>query len=257
MNETFAGTKVIGHRGSAGTHPENTMLSFQEAHRVGADAIEFDVQVSHDGVPVVIHDEKVDRTTNGSGWVKDLTFEELQRLDAGSWKHESFAGAQIPALSEVLAWAKDTELFLNIELKTGVIQYPQLEELVIRQVEAYGLQNRVILSSFNHYSLVEAHRINPDIETAILFMEGLYEPWNYARQLGASGLHCYWPIATVPQLVQGAHAAQMPLRPFTVNEDEYLRTFMQHGLAVFTDYPEKALAIRAALHSPQQARKEN
>jgi glycerophosphoryl diester phosphodiesterase len=221
------------------------MTSFQEAHRVGCDGIEFDVQLTKDGVPVIIHDEQVERTTNGSGWVKDLTFDELQRLDSGSWFDASFAGTKIPALSDVLQWAQDNSLLLNIELKTGVIPYPHLEEKVIRQVEAYKLQDRVILSSFNHYSLVEAHRINPEIETAILFMEGLYEPWNYARQIHATGLHCYWPVATVPQLVQGAQTAGMPLRPFTVNEEKYLELFMQNGIsAVFTDYPEKALALR-------------
>ncbi|MDQ0340870.1 glycerophosphoryl diester phosphodiesterase [Caldalkalibacillus uzonensis] len=240
-------TLIFAHRGAKGTHPENTMIAFQTAEQQGADGIELDVQLSKDGVPVVIHDETVDRTTNGSGWVKDMTYQELQTLDAGSWFDPSFTGQRIPTLNEVLAWVRDTPLLINIELKNGIVPYPNLEQIVIDLVHRYQLEKRVILSSFNHYSLVDIHRLAPHLETAILYMEGLYEPWHYARRIGASALHCYLPAA-VPKMIEEAKRAGMPLRPFTVNREEDISSLMQAGCAaIFTDWPERARNIRQTL----------
>lgn len=237
-------TLIFGHRGSAETHPENTMVSFEAAYEAGADGVELDVQLSKDLVPVVIHDETVDRTTNGKGWVKDLTVAELKNLDAGSWFDPSCSGATIPILEEVLEWIASTPLLLNIELKSGVVRYPQIEERVLSLVKKYQLIDRVIISSFNHYSLVEIRQLDPTIETAILFMEGLYEPWNYAKSVGAKGLHCFLPVA-VPELLIGAKQAGTPVRPFTVNEDKHIAALIKNGVdALITDCPEKAVKIR-------------
>ena len=239
--------KIFGHRGSAGNRPENTLVSFQEAARAGADGIELDVQLSQDGVPVVIHDERVNRTTNGEGWVKDLTFAELRALDAGSSFSEEYRGEKIPSLDEVLAWLKGTELVVNVELKTGLYRYEGIEAKVLELVAKYDLEDRVIISSFNHYSLVETRRLNPTIETAILFMEGLYEPWTYAKTVGAQGLHCFLPVA-VPELLQGAVEAGMPVRPFTVNDEAVMEKLIRGGAAgFFTDHPEKAVEVRRNL----------
>lgn len=171
-------TAIFAHRGSAGTHPENTMLSFEAALKAGAEGIEFDVQLTKDDIPVVIHDETVNRSTNAYGWVKDFTYEELKSFDAGSWFAPSFQGVTIPSLEELFRWAVHTPLILNVELKSGVIHYPGMEKIVIDLITKYQLKDSVIISSFNHYSLVECHRLDPEMETAFLFMEGLYEPWN-------------------------------------------------------------------------------
>lgn len=251
MSAQNAVTNIFGHRGSAGTHPENTMISFQAAEHAGAEGIEFDIQLSRDGVPVIIHDETLERTTNGKGWVKDLTFSELQQLDAGAWFSEKYKGTKIPALEEVLTWAQGNRLLLNLELKTGIVKYPQMEEKVIRLVEQYDLTHRVILSSFNHYSIVDVRRIHPGVETAVLFLEGLYEPWNYAKSLGATGLHCTWEIAMIPEFMDGANRAGTPVRPFTVNKEEHMQIFIRNGCdAFFTDWPEKAVQVRRSMANP-------
>ena len=121
-------TKIFAHRGSKGTHPENTLASFKEAVRVGSDGIELDVHLTKDGHLVVIHDETVDRTTNGTGEIRNLTLAEIKAMDAGGWFHNKYAGEKIPTLEEVLLLL--TELGfngqLNIELKTDVIQYKGL-----------------------------------------------------------------------------------------------------------------------------------
>lgn len=240
-------TQIFAHRGSSGTHPENTMVSYIEAERLGADGLELDAQMTKDGELVVLHDERVNRTTNGKGWVKNFTLKELKELSAGSWFKKKYHDAQIPTVKEVLDWARGNELLLNIELKTGVVKYPDLEQKVIDMVKEFGVKERIILSSFNHYSMQKAHMIDPTVETAILYMEGLFEPWKYARKLGASGLHCYWPAAA-PELIDGAKRENIAIRPFTVNKETKLKAFLKAGCTgIFTDWPEKALKIREKL----------
>lgn len=240
-------TLIFGHRGSAGTHPENTMISFEAALKAGAEGIEVDVQLTKDLVPVIIHDERVDRTTNGSGWVKDLTLAQIQQLDAGSKFDPAFSNVTIPTLEELLKWTANTPLFLNIEIKNEFVRYLGIEQQILELVQKYHLLNRVIISSFNHYSLVEVRKLNREIETAILFMEGIFEPWNYARSIGANALHCYLPVA-VPELFVGAAQAQMPVRVFTVNEkNDMIYLFNHRCSAIFTDWPQKAVEIRNSL----------
>ncbi|ADU28931.1 glycerophosphodiester phosphodiesterase [Evansella cellulosilytica] len=240
-------TLIFAHRGAAGTHPENTMEAFKAAKLAGADGIEFDVQMTKDRVLVVIHDETVDRTTNGTGWVKDFTYDQLKQLDAGSWFDESFQKANIPTLEEVFKWAANTSLLLNVELKNGVVQYEGIEEAVIDLIKQYKLEDRTVISSFNHYSLVEVNRLDSKLETAILFMEGLYEPWNYAKNVGATGLHCFLPVA-VPELLVGARANHVQVRPFTVNEEKHMYGLIRGQCdAIITDWPEKAVQVREAV----------
>ncbi|WP_290369680.1 glycerophosphodiester phosphodiesterase family protein, partial [Peribacillus simplex] len=144
-------TLIFAHRGSAGTHPENTMSAFKEAARVGADGIETDVQLSKDGEVVIIHDEKLDRTTNASGYVKDRTLMELKTLNASATHKGKLGKEKIPTLEELFIWLYDNQLFCNIELKNTLFLYPGLEEKVIRLIRTYEMEERVILSSFNHY----------------------------------------------------------------------------------------------------------
>ncbi|WP_048600940.1 glycerophosphodiester phosphodiesterase [Rubeoparvulum massiliense] len=236
--------KIFAHRGSKGTHPENTMAAFREAVRLGADGIELDVHLTRDKQVVVIHDEKVDRTTNGTGFVKDHSLQELKQLDAGSWFHPSYEQETIPTLEEVFTLIRETPLQVNIELKTDHIQYEGIEDQVIQLVRQHQLEDRVILSSFNHYSLVKTKQLAPEMETGILFMEGLFEPWEYAKRLGASALHCYYPIAFSPIGIEALQQG-MAVRPFTVNHEEHMKQLFQQKIsAIITDYPGKALEIK-------------
>ncbi|MBS2770105.1 MULTISPECIES: glycerophosphodiester phosphodiesterase [Anoxybacillaceae] len=237
-------TKIFAHRGSAGTHPENTMISFYEAERVGADGIELDVQMTKDGKLVVIHDETIDRTTDGTGWVKDFTYQELQAFNAVYKFANQYGVCRIPLLEEVLEWISPTSLLLNIELKNGLIAYHKLEEKVIEMIKYYQLESRVILSSFNHNSMARCHQMAPDIATALLYMEPLYQPWQYARLLGASGLHPYYRTLS-PLFVQKAHANQIAVRPFTINHERLMKQMFEHRVdAIFTDYPLKAKQVK-------------
>jgi glycerophosphoryl diester phosphodiesterase len=116
------------HRGASGNYPENTMLSFQKALELGASGIETDVQMTSDGKLVLIHDERVDRTTDGVGFVKDYTYSELNKLDAGSWLSSDYANEKIPNFEGFLEFIKNTKLLLNLEIKSNIIQYPGIEK---------------------------------------------------------------------------------------------------------------------------------
>ena len=182
-------TQIFAHRGYCAKYPENTMLAFREAEKAGADGIELDVQLSKDGEVVVIHDEKVNRTTNGKGYVRDLTRKELQRVDAGHTMKTIMKKEPIPSLSEVLEWMTSNEIICNIELKNNIFRYEGMEEKVIQLVREYKLSQRVIISSFNHYSIVKSYRIAPEIEIAPILGNAVYMPWVYAKSIGAKAIH--------------------------------------------------------------------
>jgi glycerophosphoryl diester phosphodiesterase len=236
-------TKIFAHRGSAGTHPENTMIAFYEAERAGADGIELDVQLTKDGQIVVIHDETIDRTTDGTGWVKDFTYHELQQFNAAYKFANQYGTCRIPLLEEVLAWICSKPLFLNIELKNSVIAYEKLEEKVIAMIRHYRLEDRTILSSFNHNSMARCHRLAPAIETALLYIEPLYEPWHYVCVMRAKGLHPYHRNVTEP-FIRQARRHQIAVRPFTINKESLMKKMFQYKVdAIFTDYPLQAREV--------------
>ena len=239
-------TLILAHRGFAAEYPENTMLAFKEAEKTGADGLELDVQMTRDGELVVIHDEKVDRTTNGTGLVKDFTLEELRKLDARFKFKELSKKEQIPALDEVLEWLSGTGMICNIELKNSIIPYEGMEEKVINLVRAYGLTDRIIISSFNHYSIVHSYILAPEIEIAPLLSEGLYMPWIYAQSIKAKGFHPHWRAAP-DQIVKASLESGIEVRPYTVNkESELERLFKLNCSAVITDDPAKAKRMKEA-----------
>ncbi|NMO96504.1 glycerophosphodiester phosphodiesterase [Paenibacillus lemnae] len=233
-------TKVINfaHRGSSAICPENTMAAFHKALEQGATGIETDVQMSRDGRLVLIHDEMLNRTTSGKGLVKDHSWSEIGQLDAGSWFHEDFQGEKVPSLEQLLDFTRDKGTIVNIELKNGVVLYPGLEERVIECVRQYGMEERVIISSFNHYALVKCKALAPEISTGILYMEGLYEVWDYAQTVGADALHAF-KYAVLPEWVEQARSKGLVYHPFTVNDAKEMMHLMQAGVAgIITDFPD-------------------
>ena len=241
-------TKIFAHRGSAGTHPENTMIAFLEAERVGADGIELDVHLSADGEVVIIHDEELNRTTNGSGFVKDYQLKQLKKLDASHSFSKQVGIQQIPTLTEVLDMVRSNNMLLNIELKNNVFFYQGIEEKVIGLVQSYNMQDRVILSSFNHYSLVQCYQIDPTIETAPLYRDCLYKPWVYARAIGAKAIHPN--IKAAPDLIiTSAMQENIAVRPYTINKEKVMkRLFSINCTSFITDYPERAIVLRNKLN---------
>lgn len=241
MKEEEIQVEIFAHRGSSGTHPENTLAAFKEAARLLIQGVELDVHLSKDGEIVVIHDETIDRTSNGSGPVKEMTLEELKRYDYGSWFAQDFAGETIPTLEEVFQVYLNTDHLINIELKSDVYAYEGLEEKVVALIGQYGFEERVIISSFNHGAIRKIKQLQPELVTAALFMETLVEPLNYLRVVPTDGLHLYKPSAKgdfVKELIE----ENVPVRVFTVNKEHELEALKAIGIqAIFTDYPEKML----------------
>ena len=236
-------TKIFAHRGSKGTHPENTLASFKEAVRVGSDGIELDVHLTNDGHLVIIHDETVDRTTNGTGEIRNLTLAEIKAMDAGSWFHNKYAGEKIPTLEEVLLLL--TELGfngqLNIELKTDVIQYKGLVEKCLALQSAKDWPFAIVYSSFNPYTLVELKEANPSQEIGLLFESKEWADKGDAMLEKES----YHPDLKLLDWAIEWNRNQLPLRVWTVNEDTDInRCFELQIDAIFTDYPEKALQLK-------------
>ncbi|MET3696276.1 glycerophosphoryl diester phosphodiesterase [Bacillus oleivorans] len=234
-------TLIFAHRGSSKSEPENTMPAFKQALKDGADGIELDVQLTKDGQVVVIHDEKVDRTTNGKGYVKDYSLYDLQKLHV---HNQTLHKVAIPTLIEVFEWLNGNDLIVNIELKNGVIPYESLEEKVIQLIRLYRCEQRVILSSFNHYSIVHCFRLAPDIETAPIYKSGIYMPWVYAQSIGAKGLHPHH-LAAPDAMIQESLKNGIAVRPWTVNKERSIKRLLKAGCSsIITDYPKKAVELR-------------
>ncbi|MBM7693240.1 glycerophosphoryl diester phosphodiesterase [Peribacillus deserti] len=237
-------TQIFAHRGSAGTHPENTMMSFHEALRSGAEGIELDVQLSKDGQVVIIHDESVDRTTNGKGYVKDLNFDEIKAFNASHKFTKQYGKTSIPTLEEFFLWFKYTALICNIELKNGVYPYPGLEEKVIGLIRKFNLQERIILSSFNHYSIVHCFQLAPEIEIAPIYSNGLFMPWIYARSIRGKAIHPSIKVISDSMIIESMKAG-IAVRPYTVNSEAHMKRLIDIKCsAFFTDFPEKAVRSR-------------
>jgi glycerophosphoryl diester phosphodiesterase len=240
-------TQIFGHRGAAGTFPENTMISFQEVERVGAEGIELDVQLTKDGEIVVIHDETLDRTTTGEGLVKDLTLQEIAELDA-SYKFPDYGVCKVPSLNEVFSWAKTNLLIMNVELKNSIIPYKGLEEKVINLIRQYHFEDRVIISSFNHNSLTKCHKLAPEIEIGVLYNTRRSKPWVYAKKMGATAIHPNHRVIANTSIYL-TQQNSIAVRPYTVNrERDMKKLFDVKCSGIITDYPEKAIAIRNSLN---------
>ncbi|WP_445506578.1 glycerophosphodiester phosphodiesterase [Niallia sp. 03190] len=228
---------IFAHRGYSAQFPENTMIAFQQAKEANADGIELDIQMTKDGELVIIHDEKVDRTTSGSGYVKELSFKEIRTLDAAYKYKGKLHKVQIPALEEFLEWIKPTALTCNIEFKNNLFVYAGMEDKAIELVRRYGLSERVIFSSFNHYSIVNSYRLAPEIETAPLFSDGIYQPWIYAEAIKATGIHPNHRLLN-SQIIKASENYGIKVRAYTVNNEKRLQYLLESGIsAVITDDP--------------------
>ncbi|HHZ01174.1 MAG TPA: glycerophosphodiester phosphodiesterase [Tissierellia bacterium] len=234
---------IIAHRGAMGTAPENTAASFRKAMDEGADGIELDVHMTKDGHLVVIHDERVDRTSNGKGFVKDMTLNELKEFDFGSYYDAAYAGERILTLEEALEIIQKCPL-INIEIKNGPIFYEGIEEKVLDVIREFGIASRVVISSFNHYTIHKISQLYPEISCGLLYMEGLFRPWEYARTVGAQALHPYY-LSVTPDEIRRCRENGLKVNVFGANDDYFINALIRAGAdGIITDYPARALEIR-------------
>ncbi len=234
-------THIIGHRGAAAYYPENTMASFEAAIALGVDMIELDVHMSADGEIVVIHDETLERATDGTGFVHQHTRAELETLDAGQ-------GERIPALADVLLRVKEAGIGVNVEIKAGSVPYPKLEEKLAALTHACGMQDSVLFSSFNHYALLALKSAWPDAPVAPLYVGAMLDPWEYAHKLGAVAVHPMYAVALLPGWVDGCHKHGIAVNVWTVDEESMMERLMRLGVdGLVSNRPDVALEVRAKL----------
>ena len=233
--------RIYAHRGCSGTYPENTLAAFKAAAELPITGVEIDVHLTKDREIVVIHDEKVNRTTDGKGYIKDMDLSEVRKLDAGSWFSEEFAGEKIPTLDEVFDVFEKTNHRLNIELKTDVFPYEGLVDKVLEAAEKRGFLHRVLISSFNHEDIQTVSR-KKSVESAILTLDVYVDVYDYARVVGTDRIHMSLPAA-FRRMATDALRKGAIVYVYTVNELEYARQLQQIGIhGIFTDFPEKMLA---------------
>lgn len=240
---------VVGHRGAMGHAPENTMSSFAQAMSLGADMLEFDVRLTKDKVPVIVHDSNLDRTSNRSLNVSDLTAKDISMLDAGSWFDLRFVGEKIPTLSEMLKWSKTKKTkkkgklayFVELKVDGDEARREMLIRAVLKELKAQGVLNRSVLVSFDEPSLIIARRVSPTTATGFLYSDCLYDAMDRARALKTNHILPRKDRVT-NDLVSEAHDAGMAVVAWTADRlDEFRKLVIWQVDAVATNYPDRLI----------------
>lgn len=244
--------QIMAHRGSSGTHPENTLPAFSEAIRVGADGIELDVHLSSDQELIVMHDETVNRTTNGKGAIVDKTLAELKKLNAGSWFDEAFTATKIPTLKEVLNLLilREYRGFLNIEIKTDKYHYPEIERITSQTMTSQAWPFEYGYSSFNLETLAMVHELEPQTQLNYIVSTDNVSVITGLDTDFIQGIH---PKLDWVLHQKSIHELGKPIRPWTVNRDEdFYASFQKQVSGVITDFPEKGLLLRKQFEKEQK-----
>lgn len=230
--------QIWAHRGASGYAPENTLEAFDLAAKQQADGVELDVQLTKDGKLVVIHDETVDRVSNGSGWVKDFTLAELKRFRLNKIKPE-YEKATIPTLEEVYQLLKYTDMTINVELKTGLLFYEGIEKKVLDLTAKFGMEDRVIYSSFNHYSVLRIKELNRKAKTGFLVMDGAIDLPRYVKQHSVDALHPAPYHLQYPDLVEECKRLRIAVHVWNIRDDDICKCKELGVDVVITNYPDR------------------
>ena len=232
---------LFAHRGFSGMYPENSPLAFRmAAEKTNADGIESDVHISKDGQLVIFHDASVERTSNGTGFIRDLTYAQLLELDIGAWKSPEFAGQHIWTLGQLLDFCREARMLLNLELKNYEVFYDGLEQRVIDEVCARGMQEQVFVSSFNHISMHRFKDLCPEIETGLLYDKPLLDMEHYLLPSNADNMHPrYMLLQYQPELMDLFHSRGMKVNTWTVNDEADMRDMIHRGVdGIISNYPD-------------------
>lgn len=238
-------TKIYAHRGFSGVYPENTMLAFQKAYEIGADGIEYDVHVTKDGECVVMHDENTIRTTGVDNLIKDMTCEEFLALDAGFVCNGKFGVVHPPKFEEVVKFCSEKSFKMNIEIKTGVYEYPNIERKILNILDKYNMRDLTIISSFNHFTCLRFKELAPDVKIGLLEESWLIKPGSYTRDRGAECFHPFFNMLTFENL-QDLRNNHIEINSWTINDEKDMLNSLKMNLEIgITNYPDKYLEIRS------------
>lgn len=218
------------------------MAAFRRGWELGAGLLELDIHVSSDGMLVVMHDDTVDRTTNGHGPVKDLSVRELGSLDAGSWFAPEFAGERVPLLGEVIEWARG-KIGLAIEVKNGPTFYPGIAAALVRELRQRDFVQEALVISFDHRVLREVKDLEPEVRVGMLYVARLLDPVAAAHAVGAAVMRPRQDLVTAED-VHLLHQAGIAVSPWTVNDPDVLERCIAMGVdSMGSDYPDRLRAF--------------
>jgi glycerophosphoryl diester phosphodiesterase len=235
---TTSAVMVIAHRGASSYAPENTLAAFDLALEMGVRHIELDVDFTSDGHIVVIHDDTVDRTTNGSGPVTSHTLAALRALDAGSWFGDKFTGERIPTFHEVLERYKG-RVHLHTEIKG---HSPSLSQRTADLIRTHGMEEQVTITSFQNVRLEEMRAYAPELPTGWLVVEVSEAIIAQARAMGVTQL-CPRANTVTPELVRRLHAEGFVARAWGVTTEDLMQQVVQAGADGMTiNFPDKLMA---------------
>ena len=242
--------RIIGHRGVADYAPENTLVSIHTAADMGIEWVELDVKLTKDEVPIIFHDDTLDRTTNSSGPVALKTYDELKELDCGSWYGESFIGTHIPTLEETIEVLIDRDLGLNLEIKPCPGKEKETAEVALDLLSTiWDDHDRLIISSFQHVSLEAAQDIASDWHRGFLLPEEWPENWHeLAQYLDVSTVHVNANTVSREQ-IEDIMDLEKPILAYTVNEPDVARRLQSWGVdGFFSDRPDVLLEGIFSVH---------
>lgn len=249
--------KLFAHRGYSAKYPENTMLAFQKAWEAGAEAIELDVHFSRDREVVIIHDESLSRTVEAVGFVRHHVLRDLLNYEIkGEYEGEA---QHIPTLNEYLDWAVDKDIVTNIEIKNDRFRYPGLEQAVVAAVDAHGMRDKIVLSSFRADSVALIKSTWPEIQCGWLISEIRDTTFDKAIEIRCDAIHPSKRLVT-PEFAQQYHDADMEIRVYTVDDRERAEWYQELEVdAIFTNQIEAMLTIEKSdvkrVHVTEEERK--
>lgn len=240
----------IAHRGGGGEAPENTLAAFELALRQGAEGIELDVHLSSDGMPMVIHDPRLGRTTSGHGWVSEHRANALRRLDAGSWFNRRFpekarqryVGAKIPLLSEVLAWVRQHKILALVEIKGGRSTYPGIEAKVLDEIECAGVWWLATIVSFDLATLRRVRELDSHLSLGLDVSRSLLAI-RRIRSLAGKAILPHWAIAS-RGFIRRAHQHSLRVFTWTVDQPARMERMIADGVdGIITNYPTRLAEV--------------
>lgn len=235
---------VIAHRGLSGLAPENTLSAFKKAIEVGSDMIELDIHFSKDRAVVVIHDDRLERTTTGRGSVGDYELKELKKLDAGSWFGAKFTGETIPTLDELLALARG-KILVNIEIKKGSSPFPiaDLSAQAFTQVKKAGMIEQVLFSSFHPPALEIIRGKKSPARIALLF----HRSWNSVREITSGRRYTALNLKArhlTAGKIASIHEQGMKVNAYTVNAEKRMRDYIRWRVdGIITNRADRLIRI--------------
>ena len=214
MTETI----IFAHRGLPVKFAENSLEGFRYAAKHGAEGVEFDVHMTKDKVPVVMHDEEIDRTTDGSGYIKDYTLNEIRKFHLKN-------GEPVPMLRELFEILQDKDLYINLEFKTNKIHDKGIEAIVLALVKEYHFVHPIIFSSFNYQTLKYCQQIDPHQQYCFLTKVPVIFPQRFVRKNHFAAIHLHWYLPS-----------KITQRIWTVDNPKLAKKYMKRGVAgIFTN----------------------